>query len=409
MTEAALDSGGAPAPAETTGAPLPEVAVDVPNALGSQTPVAEQPDAKPEAPKTAGEAVRKAMETVKAKEAAKAAEADNGAKPAEPKDPAAKADAKAEVKDTKQPEVKPEAKPAERAADGKFAPKVVDGQAEPVAAATQQPPAATEQAKTKFEAPARFDEVAKRDWETAPDSVKGATSRVIRELETGIQEHQKRWEPIKQYDDLAKQYQTDLPSALERYVSMDKLLSQDLATGLDSVIRDKTGGQMGLREFVAQLTGQKPDEATAQTDRTTHELRQQVASLEKHLGAVVGHIRQQAATSIEDQVSSFAADKPDFDALSDKVAEHIGKGLGLEAAYQAAKQDAEAIARSLGFVPATEVSQPLSPAPSPAPLKPAGQKSVSGAPATGSDPASQKKAPASSIREALERAKARVA
>lgn len=406
MTEAALDSGGAPAPAENSGAPLPEAAVDVPNALGSQTPVAEKP-AEPEAPKTAGEAVRKAMEAVKAKEAAKAAELDNGAKPAEPKDPAAKVDIKAEVKP---PEVKAEAKPAERAADGKFAPKAADPQAQP-APDGQQPPTGAEQAKQPgiHEAPARFDAAAKAEWPNAPESIKGAVHRTIRELETGIEEHRQRWEPIRQYDEMAKQYQTDLPAALERYVSMDKLLSQDLATGLDSIIRDKTGGQAGLREFVAQLSGQQPDQATAQTDRTMHELRQQISGLQQQLQGVTGHIQQQTAASVNEQVSTFAADKPDFEALSDKVVEHIGKGLDLEAAYAAAKQDAETMARSLGFVPATEVSQPLSPASQPTPLKPAGQKSVSGAPATGSDPASQKKAPASSIREALERAKARVA
>jgi hypothetical protein len=406
MTEAALDSGGALAPAEPIGAPLDTAPVDVPNGLGSQTPVAEQPEVKPEAPKTAGEAVRKAMEAVKAKEAAKAAEADNGAKPAEPKDPAAKVDPKAEVKDTKQPEVKPEAKPAERAADGKFAPKAADAAAQPVVDA-QQPPATTEQGKQPgiHEAPSRFDPAAKAEWANAPESIKGAVHRTIRELEAGIEEHRQRYEPIRQYDEMAKQYQTDLPSALERYVSMDKLLSQDLATGLDSIIRDKTGGQAGLREFVAQLTGQQPDQASAQQDRTSHELRQEIAGLKQQLQGVTGHIRQQAADSVGEKVNSFSADKPDFEALSSKIVEHIGKGLSLEAAYDAAKQEAETMARSLGF----EVSQPLSPAPSPTPLKPAGQKSVHGAPATGSDPASQKKAPASSIREALERAKARVA
>jgi hypothetical protein len=405
MTEAALDSGGALASAEPTGAPLDTASVDVPNGLGSQTPVAEAPEVKPEAPKTAGEAVRNAMEKVKAQAAV---EKDAGAKPAEPKDPAAKVDPKAELKDGKAPEVKAEAKPTERAADGKFAPKAIDPQAKPVADA-QQPPAATEQGKQTaiHDAPARFDAAAKAEWANAPEAVKGAVHRTIRELETGIEEHRQRYEPIRQYDEMAKQYQTDLPSALERYVSMDKLLSQDLATGLDSVIRDKTGGQMGLREFVAQLSGQQPEQNAAQADRTTHELRQQIAGLEKQLQGVTGHIRQQAADSVGEKVNSFSADKPDFEALSSKIVEHIGKGLSLEAAYDAAKQEAETLARSLGFVPAVEVSQPLSPAPSPTPLKPAGQKSVHGAPATGSDPASQKKAPASSIREALERAKAR--
>lgn len=403
MTEAALDSGGVSTPAEPNGAPL-DAPVDVPNALGSQTPVAEKP-AEPEQPKSTRDALRTAMDAVKAKEAAKVE--DNGAKPVEPKDPKA-ADKPAEAsKDT----LKPDAKPAERAADGKFAPKAADAQAQPVADA--QPPA---QDKTPadpgkpniHEAPARFDAAAKTEWANAPESVKGAVHRTIRELETGIEEHRQRYEPIRQYDEMAKQNQTDLPSALERYVSMDRLLSQDLASGLDSIIRDKTGGQAGLREFVAQLTGQQPDQAQSRQDATMHELRQEIAGLKSQLTGVSGHIRQQTTENINQQVASFSAGKPDFDALSSKIAEHIGKGLGLDAAYQAARQEAEEMARSLGFVPSAQVSQPLSPAPSLPPLKPAGQKSVHGAPATGSDPASQKKAPASSIREALERAKARV-
>lgn len=412
MTEAALDSGGVSTPAEPTGAPLDTAPVDIPNALGSQTPTSEQPEAeaKPEVSKTAGEAVRKAMDAVKAREAEKGD--DGKPKPEEPKAKDAKAQPEVKAEPVKA-EAKPETKPTERAPDGKFAPKATEAPAEGTQPAVDAP-AQTEQGKQSniHEAPARFDAAAKAEWANAPESVKGAVHRTVRELEQGIEEHRQRWEPLRQYDELAKQNGTELSPALERYVAMDKLLSHDLAQGLDSVIRDKTGGQMGLREFVAQLTGQQPDQAQSQSDRTTHELRQQISRLEQQLQGVTGHIQQQTAAGIEQKVGSFSADKPDFEALSGKIVEHIGKGLSLEAAYEAAKQEATELARSLGYVPAaSQTQQPLSPAqtPAPAPLKPAGQKSVHGAPATGSDPASQKKPPASSIREALERAKSRVA
>lgn len=397
MPEAVLPNGGADAPAEPNAAPI-ETPVDVPNPVGSQTPVAENPPepTPEEKPKTAGDAVRKAMEKVKAEQAAKDAEKAKApeSKAEQPKEQAKAAEA------PKEP-----AKPAERTPDGKFAARTPEANAQP--AEQQQSPQEQERSQKPagiHEAPARFDTAAKAEWANAPESVKGAVHRTIRELEAGIEEHRQRWEPIKKYDDMAKQYQTDLPSALERYVAMDTLLSKDLAQGLDSIIRDKTGGQAGLREFVAHLTGQKPDEAQSRNDATMHGLRQEIAELKQQLGGVTNHVQQQTAASI----AAFAADKSDFGALSPMIVEHINAGKSLEAAYEAAKQDAATLAQSLGFVPA-QTSQPLSPAPSPAPLKPAGQKSVSGAPATGSDPASSKKAPASSIREALERARSRVA
>ena len=184
------------------------------------------------------------------------------------------------------------------------------------------------------------------------------------------------------------------------------MLSEDLAQGIDSIIRDKTGNQMGLREFVGQLMGQQPDQSQAQNDATIHSLRQQISNLERQVGGVTSHIQGQTQRSIETSVSSFAQDKADFEALSPKIVEHIRAGKDLPAAYEAAKTEMAELARSLGFVPAQ--TQPLSPAPTTPPLKPAGQKSISGAPSTGSDPASQRKdAPIPSIREALKRGMAR--
>jgi len=400
MTEAVID-GGAPAPAEITGAPIPE-AVDIPQPLGSQTPVAEKPEAVIEAkPKSAGEALRSALDKVKAKSD-------------EPAKDAPKADAK-----TVEAKVEPakETKPVpDRGTDGKFAPKAAEQpkDASQIAQeAAKAPPAPVDSGKpasTLHEAPARFDAAAKAEWANAPESVKGAVHRTIRELETGIEEHRARWEPIKRYDDMAKQYGTDLPAALERYVAMDTLLSRDIGQGLDSIIRDKTGGQYGLREFVAQMTGQQPDQAQTRADATIHELRQQIGQLQQQIGGVVTHVRSQAETATAAQVAEFARGKNDFEALAPHIVEHIRNGKDLQTAYETARQDAEALARTLGYVPASQTpQQPLSPAPQPHPLNPAGQKSISGAPATGSDPASKtRNAPVPSIRDALVRARARV-
>jgi len=388
MTDIALD-GGAPAPAAPVAAPITEP-VSTPTPLGTQTPPAvEPPEPKvEEAAKTPREALQKAMEKVKA------GQEDVKAEPKPVKEPVA---AKAEP----QKPAEPVKAAAERAPDGKFAPKAVEGQ--PV---TETPPAAKPEPGSIHEAPARFDAAAKAEWANAPESVKGAVHRTVREMEAGLEEHRQRWEPIKRYDDMAKQYGTDLPAALDRYVAMDTMLSEDLAQGIDSIIRDKTGNQMGLREFIGQLTGQQPDQSQTQNDATIHSLRQQITNLERQLGGVTSHIQSQTQRSIETSVSSFAQDKADFEALSPKIVEHIRAGKDLPAAYEAAKTEMAELARSLGFVPAQ--TQPLSPAPTTPLLKPAGQKSISGAPSTGSDPASQRKdAPIPSIREALKRGMAR--
>lgn len=259
-------------------------------------------------------------------------------------------------------------------------------------------------AKPKFEAPSRWDDAAKRDWDTATESIKGAVTRTVRELETGIQEHQKRWEPIKEYDDLAKQHGTDLPSALKRYVAMDRLLSENLTAGLESIIRDKTGGQYGLREIVAHLTGQKPEQIQQQTDGQIHKLLIRIDQLEQQLGGVVKTTRVQTAQTIDQQVAAFAADKPDFEALSPKIAEHIGKGMDLEAAYNQAKTDAEALAATLGYVkPSQAPAQTRSEPDTAVPQTDKGQKSISGAPSAGTTPPKAKPG-STSIRDSLKRA-----
>ena len=64
MTDVAIDGGGAPAPAESTGAPIPTETATHSTPLGTQTPVAEKPVAPVEdkPPATAMDAIKKANE-----------------------------------------------------------------------------------------------------------------------------------------------------------------------------------------------------------------------------------------------------------------------------------------------------------------------------------------------------------
>ncbi|UXN69915.1 hypothetical protein N8A98_22350 [Devosia neptuniae] len=245
------------------------------------------------------------------------------------------------------------------------------------------------------DAPSRFSAEAKAAWAEAPEHVRAETHRAFRELETGIQEHQRRWEPIKPYDDLARQHGTTIDAALERYVAFDKLLNDDFVKGLESICADKG---MNLRDVVAQLAGQKPDQAQSQTDTTIRELRAKVAELERHIGGVSKTIQTQQAESIDAEVSAFAADHPNIDALANRIVEHINAGLSLDQAYAKAEEDARQEAERLGFIP-----KPADPTPAaPSAQTDKGIKSIAGAPGSGSSPAARK--PSSNVRDAVRRA-----
>lgn len=87
--------------------------------------------------------------------------------------------------------------------------------------------------------PNGFDDAAKRDWETTPESVRGAMNRRFQEMERGIHKHRQeaqQFEPIRKYAEMAKQHGTDLPTALRRYTNMEQQLRQNPMQGLQAVV-----------------------------------------------------------------------------------------------------------------------------------------------------------------------------
>lgn len=403
MTEAAI-SGGAPAPAEHSGAPI-TAPVDLPNALGSQTPVAEKPvvDPKVELAKNAGEAIRKANETLKAKEAEKAAE------PAKP------------VAQT------PDKTPAAKVEPTPETGKPVAAQPAAVAAPVEAPKPVADPNSPHRVAPSRFDDAAKAEWDAAPESIKGAVHRTIRELEQGHQKYKgdaEAFNEVREYHEMARKGGTDLKTALTKYVGMENELRRDPIAGLQAVIanlglKGPNGQPATLRDIAAHVLNQKPDQIASRQEATISQLNQQISELKQQIGGVTQHIQQQRVSGLESDVASFQADPNHsrFDELAPDIKFFLESGRvdaslppkeRLSEAYKLAERlnpVASAASANGAHTPTIPLAQTQTPTPTPA--NPAGQKSVSGAPSTGSDPAPRNNGPVPSIREALKRGAAR--
>lgn len=405
MTEAAI-SGGADAPAEHLAAPI-EGVVDLPAELGSQTPVADKPEVVEEKPKpTAREAVQKAFETVKQKEADKA-KAEVEAKLPE-RGENGKFVAKDKPKDdaTKEDAAPPAEKAAEKPVEAKEPAEAPKAQ-EKAPEATQQQPAAQQPSSPIHEPPARFDDAAKAEWQSAPESVKGAVHRTIRELEQGHQKFKadaEAFHEVREFHELAQQSGTTMRQAMTNYVNAERMLAQDPIKGLEHIC-----SQMGysLRDVAAHVMGQKPEQVEANRDREMVALKQEIQGLKQQLGGFTQNIEQQRVQTVQQQLAQFTKDHPRVSELEEDMAFFLksGRAKDLQEAYELADR-LNPQAPGTPLIPASPPALAQTQT-QPKPANPAGQKSVSGAPATGSDPASSKNAPAPSIRDALKRAKAR--
>lgn len=266
----------------------------------------------------------------------------------------------------------------ERGPDGKFVAKAPEAQDKPQDAPK---PAASD-------APSRFSADAKAAWAQAPAPVQAEIKRAITELEGGLQQYQRMFEPLKPYYDLAKQSNVDLPETLGNYVRMEQLLAKDMRLGLTAVAQNFG---MTLEQMVAKATGapqgQQPADAK---DREILALRQELQAIRGEVGQVSQTMQQQRQTAIMSEVETFAKDHPRFDELADEIANLLKTGYASDLADAYAKADR----LNPGQQPA-----PVAPAPAPQ-QRPA--RSVTGAPSAGSNPGTRQ--PSQSRTEALRRA-----
>ena len=388
MTDAAVVADSGPAPdADVGGAVVNENAPAFNSPLGSQIP--ESAQAKPEAPAKPA-SLDDSIDRAIAKSAEKQAAA---AKAPEPK-----ADAKAEPK--------PEAKAApERGEGGKFVAK--QPESAPAADKGQpQAPKPAEPAKPSFtasDAPQRFSDDAKKEWATAPESVRRETERAIKELTDGFQKYKasaERDQTLHEFHEMAKASGKELSGVVREYVNMENKLRTDLLGGLDTICQ-----RMGvsLRDVAAHVMGQKPEEQVSQQDAVIRELRQELATLKQQVGGVTQTIEQQREQATLTEINKFAADHPRFEELADDIAFFMktGRAKDLPEAYDMAER--------LNPAPAGQAKETAPAASSAAPPEPPvqpdkGQKSINGAPSAGLTSPPAKKRPTRSLDEALDRA-----
>lgn len=383
MNDAAVVADGAPAPdADVGGAVINENAPGFNSPLGSQIPPEAQAKAEPAKPVSLDDSIDRAI----AKSSAKQAEA---AKAPEPK-----ADAKAEQ--VKEAPVRGEG--------GKFAAKE-PVQGDNVAGVAKDAPKASEPVKASFtasDAPTRFSEDAKKEWATAPESVRRETERAIKELTDGFQKYKQsaeRDQGLNEFHEMAAKSGTDVKTALSKYTALEGLLRSDPIKGLHEVCSNMG---LSLRDVAAHVLNQKPEEQASQQDATIRELKQELAAIKQQVGGVTQTIEQQRHQSTLTEINKFAADNPRFEELADDIAFFMqsGRAKDLPEAYQLAERLNPAPAGQ-----AKDAAPAASSAASEPPVHPdKGQKSINGAPSAGLTSQSGKKRVTRSLDEALDRA-----
>jgi DNA-binding transcriptional MerR regulator len=285
-----------------------------------------------------------------------------------------------------------------RTPDGKFAPKddagdaVKPAEAETPAEAT---PEAEKPATAFAEPPKRFSPDAKAAWGTAPEPVRAEITRAIGELEKGLAEYQTKFEPLREFDTMARQSGTTIEAALNNYVGIEKLIAADPIRGLDKVCQNMG---MSLRQVAEHVMGQAPDQNASAQESIIRELRQELAAVRAEVGTVTTSIKSQNEQAVLNQITEFSKDKPRFDELSNDIAFFIqsNRAKDLQEAYE--------LAERLNPAPQAPV-QVTTPTPAAAPQPRKGNLSLTGAPTSGSNPANRQ-APASA-RAALDNAFAR--
>jgi hypothetical protein len=373
-------NGGASAPAETNAVAADPV-VSTPNPISTDPKTVEaKPETKVEKAPTTREALKAAA--AKVAEKSKADDADPGKTPVQSQ-PAKTGEKPA---DKSLPDPKP-AKGAETTTTTE----------KPVETANKTDPKA---AGSHHEAPARFksDAAAMAEWEKAPDPVKAAVHRSFREMEAGIEKHRvaaESYEKVRDFDELAKKNNTSLRDAMTRYTTLERTLLSDPIKGIEAVC-DYAG--VSLRQLAAHVMGQKPDQVQGQNDATIRELKQQIQTLQQHVGGVTQTMQEQHVAGIEAQVEKFKADNPRFEELAEDIATLLRKGMtkDLAEAYSMAERLKPAPAAAVQAAPQTRI------APDPLAQTQKGSKSITGAPSAGSDPATKRAS--TSIKDSLRRA-----
>lgn len=167
---------------------------------------------------------------------------------------------------------------------------------------------------------------AKELWHQAPNEVKREVHRIVEEYQAKSEQYaelERDHETLRPYRELAAQHGTSVDKALENYVGIEKLLSENPLAGIDRVLRNIGSS---LPQLVQTLTQNPQILQNFQQQQYQPQQQQQpqsdprVAALEQQLDQM--RVEQAAATIIE----PFKAQAPRFDELQGDIAFFLNSG-----------------------------------------------------------------------------------
>lgn len=371
-----IDPGGAPL---GTGGGAPDL---------NEPKVVEPP--KVEKPESPGDTLKGELARIREEEA-KTEEAKAGQGKEEPKADKGevKADEKAEDK------AKEEKAERERAKDGKFAKtekletpvEGKEGAPEKVATEQDGSERRPSEGRQHVEPPARFLPKEKELWGNVPNSVKSAIQRISQEYEAEVTQHREaseNWQKLSKFDQMAKQHNTNVHEALERYTALDGLLQNNPIEAIRQIMATR-----GITpEQYAHHVMNNPDAHRAPAPQAAPDPAvKQMGSEVENLKSQIEQMRLEKAAA--DIITPFRAANPRYDELQDDIALFLQSGKipasfspqeRLEAAYDMAVR----INPTSAVAAAPVVEAIAAKTERPAKLD-AGTKSIRGAP-TGQDP-----------------------
>lgn len=238
-----------------------------------------------------------------------------------------------------------------------------------------------------LDAPARFSPEARAEWSKAPPAVQHEVHRMHRELEGGIRQYRAAahaYSEVADYDQHCRKHGTTIRRALDQYTGLDRALrSPNLESRLPAIEAVLAHAGITPQRYAQLILSQTPEDRARIATTAMASRLQQVETALQQQNQQSQFEREYAATmiSMTQNVTAFAATRPDFDELADDIAREINAGHDLEAAYANAKRRK---------------------------VNPAGSKSIAGAPNSGADMPAKKKGRVS-IDDALANAHRRLA
>jgi hypothetical protein len=179
-------------------------------------------------------------------------------------------------------------------------------------------------------APTRFSREAQVEWAKTSPVVRAETERAFRELEGGLQQYQQRFEPLKPYDDMARNSGTTLHEALNRYVGLESTLRTDPLSAFRSICEN---AGLDVQKVGEALAGMPATQGGAPPEMTP--LLSEIAELKRQLGTVSQTFEQQRT---EQELNRWASDKPRFSELRQVMGQLMQAGMAgdLDQAYEMA-------------------------------------------------------------------------